>query len=179
MKEQSSPVWNGRYLAVHRSGNWEFATRNTGRPAVGIVAITADDRVVLVEQHRPPVGRVVIELPAGLVGDSHDDAEESLLTAAQRELLEETGYVAEQWTELVSGYSSPGLTDEAIVLFLAEKLRKEHPGGGVDGEAITLHEVPLGEVFNWLSRRGDVADLKLLAGLYAAQCHRQLGSKNN
>jgi ADP-ribose pyrophosphatase len=139
---------------------------------VGIVAITNDDRVVLVEQFRVPVGKTVVEIPAGLTGDVAGSEHESLLESAKRELREETGYEAERWTELGSGYSSPGLTDEMIVLFLAEEIRKCGPGGGDSGEEITVHEVPFDQVITWLTKRGATADLKLLAGLFAAQEHR-------
>src|SRR5829696_410163 len=87
-------VWAGRHLSVLARGTWEYASRNTRRPAVGIVAVTDDGKVLLVEQRRPPVNRNVIELPAGLAGDIAGAEHESLLEAAQRELLEETGYTA-------------------------------------------------------------------------------------
>jgi ADP-ribose pyrophosphatase len=135
---------------------------------VGIVAITDDDKVVLVEQFRPPVNQSLIELPAGLAGDVIGAEQESLLIAAQRELLEETGYLAKHWSELARGYSSPGITDELIVLFLAEGLTRQTAGGGDEQENITLHEVPVHEVLSWLAARDATADLKLLAGLYAA-----------
>jgi ADP-ribose pyrophosphatase len=93
------------------------------------------------------------------------------LEAAKRELLEETGYVADRWTELVSGYSSPGLTDESITLFMAGGLRRVGPGGGDHQENITIHEVPLTEVLPWLRSREARANLKLLAGLFAASEH--------
>ena len=161
----------GRHLSLVARGKWEFATRATGKPAVGIVAITDDDRVVLVEQFRVPVGQSVIELPAGLTGDVDGLEHESLLESAKRELLEETGYTAARWTELCRGYSSPGLTDEEIVLFLAEGLQRSGPGGGDESEQITLHEVPLDSVMQWLVDKKAKADLKLFAGLFAVQ-HR-------
>lgn len=170
--EKPKTIWAGRHLSILVRGTWEYTSRNTRRPAVGIVAVTADSKVVLVEQYRPPVNLTVIELPAGLAGDIAGAEHEPLVEAAKRELLEETGYSASQWTELVSGYSSPGLTDESIVLFLAEGLTKQGLGGGDTGEAITVHEIPLDRVLDWLREHGHKADLKLLAGLYAAQRHR-------
>ena len=164
--------WTGNYLSMVKRGHWEYVTRHTSKPAVGIVAITAADRVVLVEQFRAPVGHRVVELPAGLAGDIPGAEDEPLLEAAQRELLEETGYSARVWTELVAGYSSPGLTDESIVLFLAEGLEKVGVGGGDSNEAIQVHEVALDCVLPWLAEHGQDADLKLLAGLYAAQQNR-------
>jgi ADP-ribose pyrophosphatase len=172
---QTRTLWAGRHLSVFARGDWEYATRNTRRPAVGIVALTDDGKVVLVEQRRPPVNGIVIELPAGLAGDAAGREQETLLEAARRELLEETGYTASRWRQLASGYSSPGLTDESIVLFLAEGLTKIGPGGGDESEAITLHEVPIDTVLSWLETHGHTADLKLLAGLYAALSRRQGG----
>jgi ADP-ribose pyrophosphatase len=153
-----------------RSG-WEYATRSIARSAVGIVAVTEAGEVVLVEQHRPPVVQNVIELPAGLSGDIVGKEDEPLIEAAKRELLEETGYVADRWTELLTAYSSPGLTDESITLFLAECLKKSGAGGGDHSEDITVHEVPLDGVLAWLKSKAAVADLKLLAGLFAASEH--------
>jgi ADP-ribose pyrophosphatase len=158
-------------------GGWEFVTRTVKRPAVAIVAITDDERVVLVEQFRPPVGERVIELPAGLTGDVAGAEHESLVESAQRELLEETGYQAARWTEVARGYSSPGLTDELVVLFLAEQLNKSGPGGGDHSEAITIHEVPMNGVMAWLADKRAKIDYKLLAGLFAAREHRNKRGK--
>jgi len=173
MTENNQPltVWTGHYLLTRKQGDWEYVTRLTGKPGVGIVAITDAGQVVLVEQYRAPVGDRVVELPAGLAGDLPGAEEESQLEAAQRELLEETGYSARVWTQLAVGYSSPGLTDESIVLFLAESLEKIGSGGGDASESIQVHEVDLDCVLPWLAERGHDADLKLLAGLYAAQRH--------
>ena len=168
-------VYAGRHLSMVVRGDWEFATRNTKRPSVGIVAITNAGKVVLVEQYRPPVSRPVVELPAGLAGDVSGAEDEALVEAAKRELLEETGYVAARWTELGSGYTSPGLTDESIVLFLAQGLSKQSAGGGDGSEQITIHEIPLNAVTGWLQQNKLSLDLKLLAGLYAAQAYLKPG----
>lgn len=161
-------VWAGCHLSMIKRGNWEYATRNTAKSAVGIVAVTDDRRVVLVEQYRPPVHATVVELPAGLAGDVAGAEDESLVEAARRELFEETGYEARRWTELGGGFSTPGLTDESILLFLAEELEKVGPGGGDENESITIHEVPLDGVNAWLTASELQADLKVFAGLHFA-----------
>ena len=166
---KSNIAWQGKHVHIKQCGKWEFVSRNTPRPAVGIVALHDDGRVVLVEQYRPPVGASLIELPAGLTGDITGNEDEALLLAAQRELEEETGYTASHWQPLVSGYSSPGLTDESICLFLARGLSKTGLGGGVEGESIQLHEILIDEVLPWLAERHQAVDIKLLAGLFAAQ----------
>ncbi len=171
-------LFEGSHITMRSVSNWEFATRNIGRPAVGIVALTGENHVVLVEQFRPPIGKSVIELPAGLVGDIADAEHESFLVAAKRELLEETGYAARRWTELGSGYSSPGLTDESMVLYLAEELEGQNEGGGDASEQIIVHEVPIDEVTQWITNKGIAVGLKLFAGLYLAQQEIQNRMRN-
>jgi ADP-ribose pyrophosphatase len=168
MSDQPETLCTGKYLTMVKRGSWEYVTRTTTQPAVAIVAITDDDRLVLVEQFRPPIGDRVIELPAGLTGDVKGFEEETLIKSAQRELLEETGYEAKRWTKLIEAFSSPGLTDELIVVFLAEGLVKTGAGGGDGSEAITVHEVPLGDIREWLKRAARI-DFKVFAGLFAMQ----------
>jgi len=162
----------GRHLKLLARGHWEYAVRTVASGAVAIVAVTPDRRVVLVEQFRIPAERSVIEIPAGLVGDTSDTAGEPLLIAAQRELLEETGYESDAWSVLAEGYSSPGLTDESVTLYLAEEAYRTADGGGDHTEEIVVHEVPLDDADAWVAEQqaqGRGADLKLLAGLYLAE----------
>ncbi|MCA9193118.1 MAG: NUDIX hydrolase [Planctomycetales bacterium] len=168
-------IWQGKHLHIRNLDGWEFVSRNTRRPAVGIVAVHDDLRVVLVEQFRPPVETSTIEIPAGLTGDILGEEDEHLLEAARRELLEETGFEADHWQPLIAGFSSPGITDESITLFLARKLHRTGAGGGVDHENIKIHEIPLCEVFQWLQRGNRQADLKLFAGIYTAMQVLSLG----
>jgi ADP-ribose pyrophosphatase len=172
-------LYSGRHLLLMARGKWEYVTRPIRKPAVGIVAVTNDDRIILVEQFRLPAGERVIELPAGLAGDVAGAEHESLVESAKRELLEETGYEAAHWTELVSGYSSPGLSDESVVLFLAQGLTKRGPGGGDHGESITVHEVAIDGVMAWLADKRAKIDFKLLAGLYAMRVYRNQGASTD
>jgi len=168
MPDQTDILCAGKYLTMVKRGKWEYVTRVTKQPAVAIVAVTDDESIVLVEQLRVPIGERVIELPAGLTGDVEGAEDETLVASAQRELFEETGYQAARWTEMIGAYSSPGLTDEFIVIFLAEGLTKAGPGGGHGDEAITVHEVPLKEINDWLADAKKV-DFKVYAGLFAMQ----------
>ena len=100
-----------------------------------------------------------------------EEADEPLVRAAQRELEEETGYTARDWRQLTTASSSAGLTDEAVTFFLATGLTKTAPGGGIDGEDITLHEVPRDTLPAWLAQQqtqGRQVAASLLAGLWAA-----------
>ena len=178
MNEQPDPaegkpvVFAGRYIEVLAHDGWEYVRRRNCGGAVAIVAVTDQKRLLLVEQFRVPLGGRAIELPAGLAGDAAAHVDEALATAAQRELIEETGYRAAELTALAGGRSSPGLTDEAITIFLATGLQRTGDGGGDASENITVHEVALDEVDNWLAerqQRGANIDFKVYAGLYLAQ----------
>ena len=86
--------------------------------AVAVLALDADERVLMIRQYRHPVGRLLWEIPAGL----RDVAGEPLHVTAQRELLEEAGYRAAQWQVLVDSFSSPGISTERLRIFLARGL---------------------------------------------------------
>ena len=126
--------------------------------------------LVLVEQYRIPVKSRVIELPAGLAGDT-GDRDEELKTAAQRELLEETGYRAGFLEELLTCPSTPGMSDEIVTIFYASGLEPVGSGGGDEHENITVHRVPLESATRWLETRmteGIMVDPKIYAGLFWA-----------
>ncbi len=133
--------------------------------AAVILAITPDDCVLLVEQHRVPLGRACLELPAGLVGD---DGPEDVADAANRELEEETGWRAGRMTNLGDYVSSPGLTSESFWLMRAEDLTHVGPGGGIGDENIIVHAVPRHAVPAFVAdcrARGLAIDVKLLCVL--------------
>ena len=144
-----SIVAEGRFLRLVSVDTWEYVQRTQASGVVCVAAVTDNNHVILVEQFRPPLSATVIELPAGLAGDEGNQ-HESFEMAARRELLEETGYEAADWTQLCDVASSAGLTDEMVTVFRARGLRKTGSGGGVAGESITVHEVPLDSLFDWL-----------------------------
>ena len=163
--------WEGRFITVRQQGNWEYVSRSRGIHAAVILAIdeAADGRhVILVEQYRVPLKVRCLELPAGLVGD--DTAGEASEVAASRELEEETGYRAEHWRTVGEFYSSPGMVSESFTLLVATGLTKVGDGGGVDGEDIVVHRVPLTGIADFVAAKRaegcgiDVRVAMLLAG---------------
>jgi ADP-ribose pyrophosphatase len=162
-------VAEGRHARLVRERGWEYVERTAGHGIVVIAALTAEGRLLLVEQFRRPVGRRVIELPAGLAGDAPGHQDEPLAAAARRELIEETGYDAATFSPLAVGPPSAGLSAEIVTFLRADGLRRVGPGGGDPSEAITVHEVALAAVDRWLAgraREGVLIDPKVYAGLY-------------
>jgi ADP-ribose pyrophosphatase len=164
-------LFDGKHIQLQSRGSWEFAARKKVTGIVGIIAVTDDRKLLLVEQYRPPVNAKVIELPAGLAGDVPGHATEELVAAAKRELLEETGYHAEHWQMVCDGTTSAGITNEVITLFLATGLQKVSDQHGDATESIVLHEAPLPGIDDWLTgqrKAGKLIALKVYAGLYFA-----------
>lgn len=161
-------MWAGRFITAKRRGKWEYVGRARGIRAAVILAID-DGHVLLVDQYRVPLGRRCIELPAGLVGDH--DADEDAGIAASRELEEETGYRAARLESVGEFFSSPGMVSESFTLFRAHDLEKTGEGGGVEGEDIHVHRVPLAglpaQIAAWRAE-GYAMDVKLLLLLGAA-----------
>jgi len=140
---------------------WEAVRRTTGADIVSVIPVTNNGKIILIEQFRPPVGRMVIEFPAGL-----RDEGESLEDAAQREMQEETGYRAGKIKKLFAGPVSAGLSDEFLTVFLATDLEFVGKKDGQEERGITVYEIPLEEVDEWLDdkeREGVLADVKTRA----------------
>jgi ADP-ribose pyrophosphatase len=162
-EEIEQTVWQGKFITAKVKGKWEYVSRSRGIKAAVILAIDAADHVLLVEQFRVPLGRACIELPAGLIGDHGEN--EDATAAANRELEEETGYRAARMEVLGEYYSSPGMVSESFTLLRAHDLRQVGPGGGLDGEDITVHRVPLAGIAPFLDAqraRGLGIDVRLL-----------------
>lgn len=164
-------VFEGKFLRLIHDRHWEYVQRLNARGAAVMVAITEARELVLVEQTRIPLQGKSIELPAGIVGDTAEFADESFEQAALRELLEETGFRGRQARVLCKGPTAPGLSSEQLTFVGVSGLVREHPGGGVDGEDITVHLVPLAEVAAQLARwqaQGYHVEPRIYAGLYFA-----------
>lgn len=176
MNEPEETMWEGRFITTKRRGTWEYVGRSRGIHAAVILTIedAPDGRhVILVDQYRVPLGRRCLELPAGLVGD--DTEGEHAADAAARELEEETGYHAAHMDNMGEFYSSPGMVSESFTLFRATGLTKVGAGGGVEGEGIAVHRVPIDALADYIAdRRADDfgIDVRLLlllgAGILAA-----------
>jgi ADP-ribose pyrophosphatase len=162
--------YHGRYLGMKERDRWEYAYRTNASGVVVIVPVTEAGELILVEQYRIPVESRVMELPAGLVGDDADPGE-SLQQGAQRELIEETGFRAASFRELLTCPSTPGMSDEMVTIYFASGLQRVGPGGGDNSEDIIVHIVPLREAEEWLEARlaeGILLDPKIYAGLFWA-----------
>lgn len=163
-------MWQGRFVTAYKRGRWEYVGRARGIHAAVILAVDAEDRVILVDQYRVPLGRRCIELPAGLVGDHDHNVGEDPALAAARELEEETGYRSGRMEKIGEFYSSPGMVSESFTLFRAHDLEKVGDGGGVDHEDIVVHRVPLAEIGEAVARfrdEGFAIDVKMLTLLGA------------
>jgi ADP-ribose pyrophosphatase len=162
-------LYAGHYLRLCRRGTWEFAERTNPQGAVVIVAITPDDRVLMVEQYRIPIQSRTLEFPAGLIGDQSDFADESWRDSAQRELLEETGWAADRIDSIMRGPSSAGMTTEIMHFVRASGLRQINAGGGDPSENIVVHAVPRSEIAAFVAAKmaqGYAIDPKVYAGIY-------------
>ncbi len=161
---EEQTVWQGKFITAKVRGRWEYVSRARGIHAAVIVAVEAG-AIILVEQFRVPLGRPCIELPAGLIGDHEGLEGEDTLEAANRELEEEAGYRAGRMEVLGEFYSSPGMVSESFTLLRAHDLTRVGPGGGTEGENITVHHVPLATLPAFIAERrarGDAIDVKLL-----------------
>ena len=122
--------------------------------AVAVLPLLDDGRVVMERQFRYPHGRVLLEIPAGKLNSKDEDR----LEAAKRELREETGAVAERFTELGVMIPSPAILDERITLYLAEGLsfgERELD----DDEFLEVEAIPLDDLYERVMR-GEIEDAK-------------------
>ena len=127
--------------------------------AVAMLALLDNGKLIMERQYRYAPQREFIEIPAGKI-----DYQEDILLTAQRELLEETGYVASEWTHLTTTYPCIGYADERIEYFLARGLT--HQGSQLDdGEFLEVFELSLEEALDWV-RQGKINDSKTIVGLF-------------
>lgn len=178
----------GKFIRFCQKDQWEFFERNNCSGIVIIIAMTNDKKVLFVEQYRPPVGKRVIEFPAGLVNDralsghsrTNRRKKETLSDAAKRELLEETGFKAKTIIKILRGPVSSGVSSDLVTMVRAFDLKRVTQGGGDAWESIKKHEVPLKEVDQWLKkmeRKGYLIEPKIYTGLYFLKYYSQKPNK--
>ncbi len=161
-------VWQGKFMSAveityrdarGRVRTWEALERVGIGGIVVMVAVTPVGNVILEKQFRPPIGRDVIELPAGLVEQG-----ETMDVAAKRELIEETGWSAGKLDFLAEGPISTGASTEALRAYLCTDLKHVGKNGGDDNEIIEVIEVPIQHAQEFLSNaqaKGTMVDLKV------------------
>lgn len=162
----SRRVFAGRALSVRvdemeSAGGRRWTLEVVEHPgAVAIVAMLPDREIVLVQQTRHAVGRMLFEIPAGTI-----EPPETPDACARRELAEEAGYAAHTWERLATFYPAPGFSNEEMHLFLAEDL---HPAQAErEEEDLTVHRVPLA-VARRLVATGEIRDAKSIVGVLLA-----------
>jgi len=143
--------------------------------AVTVVAILSDRRLLLVRQYRHAAGEALLELPAGTLDRQPDGSMEERLSAAKRELNEETGYRAAKWRELATFFTAPGFASELMTLYLATELSPDPERRGLDpDERLVLEILPFAEALA-LAGRGEIRDAKTLVGLYMTDALARAG----
>ncbi|MBA7469638.1 Methanol dehydrogenase activator [subsurface metagenome] len=128
------------------------------RDCVAIVAVDADDNVLLVKQFRKSVEKELLEIPAGGIDPGEDP-----VTTVRREMQEETGYLPGKVEKLGGFYSSPGFCTEYLHLYLATDLTPS-PLYAEDTESIKLVRVPISQIPSLIAS-GSICDAKSIAGL--------------
>jgi len=130
--------------------------------AVAMIPINDKGNLLLIQQWRRAIEKIIYELPAGCL-----DENEAPLACADRELQEEIGYKAKTFISFGGFYSAPGFCTEYLYLFLAKDLIESSLPGDIH-EAIDVIEVSLDQALNWIEQ-GKIEDVKTIAGILRYQ----------
>ena len=153
-------IFDGVILHVKRDmvslSNGSTAVREVIRHigAVCVIPVTEDNRVIMERQFRYPLNRVILEIPAGKL----DAPDEDRLSAIKRELREETGYSADEWTELGDFHPAPAYSDEYITMYMARGLHKGKRDLD-DDEFLDVYAIPLADLMKDVME-GRISDAK-------------------
>ena len=165
----SEQIWKGCLLDIRRDavrlpdGSEGVREYITHPGAVVIIPVLPNGNLIFERQYRYPVGRVMLELPAGKI-----DPNEDPFKTAQRELQEETGHTAQQWRHLATMHPTIGYANERIEIYLAQDLTSLGQNNLDEGEFLELVELSLDEAFVAI-REGRLTDGKTLAALLWAE----------
>lgn len=161
----STKVYTGTLLHVHRDevrlpdGKTSVREYIRHPGAVVVLPLTQSGELILERQHRYPLGRDFIEVPAGKI-----DPGEQTLACAQRELLEETGYKAQDWRYITTVYPCIGFADERLVYYLAQDLAFEGHQRD-DDEFLEIFSLPLDRALAMV-QTGEICESKTIIGLF-------------
>ena len=173
----SQQIYQGRAVRLRVDKVAKPSGRETTREivehddCVAIIAVDAEDNVLLVRQFRHAVGKELLEIPAGGIYPDENAAD-----AVRRELQEETGYFPHKLEKLGGFYSAPGYCTEYLYLYLATELAFS-PLQAEDTESIELVRVPFADIPNLIAS-GKICDAKSIAGLLSTSLYEQGSSSH-
>ena len=162
----SQLIYDGRAIRVRvdtvETANGRTSTRDIVEHAdcIAVIAVDADDNILLVKQFRKPIEKELLEIPAGGIDEGEDP-----VTAVEREMREETGYFPKKVERLGGFYSTPGYCSEYLYLYLATDLIPSRLFAE-DTEGIEVIRMPVTEIRE-LVKQGKIQDAKSIAGLFA------------
>ncbi|MFD1707078.1 NUDIX hydrolase [Siminovitchia sediminis] len=167
---RSKPIFNGKIITVQVDEVELPDGKRSKREivhhpgAVALIALTEENKIVMVEQYRKPLERSLLEIPAGKL----ETGEEPAVTA-ERELEEETGYQAGKLEYITSFYTSPGFANEIIHIYLANQLSKiKNPAKTDEDEFVELTELTLEEAVDCMKNKR-ICDAKTVYALQYLQ----------
>ncbi|PLT34800.1 NUDIX hydrolase [Bacillus sp. V5-8f] len=138
--------------------------------AVAVIAVTNENKIVMVEQYRKALERSLVEIPAGKLEKGEDPVD-----SACRELEEETGYGCESMQHITSFYTSPGFADEIVHLYFARGIQKKQNAASVDeDEFVEVYELSLEEAEQYMEE-GKIRDAKTAYAVQYLQLRKALG----
>nr|WP_263325834.1 NUDIX hydrolase [Neobacillus sp. Marseille-Q6967] len=140
--------------------------------AVAILALTDDNKILMVEQYRKALEKTIVEIPAGKLEKGEEPE-----VCARRELEEETGYVCDDLELLISFYTAPGFTDEIVHLFVAKGLTKKEDAAALDeDEFVNLEELTLEQAIQYVKEQ-KIYDAKTAYAVQYLQLQEVLAKK--
>ncbi|MGO1767959.1 ADP-ribose pyrophosphatase [Advenella sp. S44] len=172
--QESAFIFEGKIIKVTVDTvilpNGKTASREVVRHcgAVAVLAVTPEDKVILVRQYRHPVGSPLLEIPAGKLDVENEPPEQ----CAYRELAEETPYTAGGMTLIHTFYTAPGFCDELMYLFRAEGVRQDSSLNADDDEFVQTVLLSREEVRQAISRQ-EIRDAKSLVALQSWLMEKQ------